>query len=113
MENPFLKYFFTGVTTFCIGFLVATYVPAYSKIVTIVNSSVPFVETDKRDLDDLPTQNLGEAYRAIKENYYGFSTLQKDTIVEGMIKGMMESLKDKHSLYFDPSETQEFNQTIK
>ncbi len=80
---------------------------------TIVNSSVPFVETDKRDLDDLPTQNLGEAYRAIKENYYGFSTLQKDTIVEGMIKGMMESLKDKHSLYFDPSETQEFNQTIK
>jgi C-terminal processing protease CtpA/Prc len=29
-----------------------------------------------------------------------------------MIKGMMESLKDKHSVYFDATETQEFNQTI-
>jgi len=76
---------------------------------------MPFVATGSsaRDLDDLPTQTLGEAYKAVKNNYYGFSTIQKETLVEGMIKGMMDSLKDKHSLYFDPSETQEFNQTIK
>ncbi len=74
---------------------------------------IPFVKTESVGLDDLPTQTLGDAYRAVKNNYYGFSTLQKDTIVEGMIKGMMESLKDKHSMYFDPTETQEFNQTIK
>lgn len=74
---------------------------------------MPFVSTGANDLDDLPTQTLGEAYKAIKDNYYGFSTIQKETLVEGMIKGMMDSLKDKHSLYFDPIETQEFNQTIK
>jgi C-terminal processing protease CtpA/Prc len=30
-----------------------------------------------------------------------------------MIQGMMGSLKDKHSLYLDPSETENFNQAIR
>ncbi len=79
----------------------------------MVNSNIPFIKTDSNKLDDLPTQTLAEAYRALKNNYYGFSTVQKETLVEWMIKGMMESLKDKHSVYFDATETQEFNQTIR
>lgn len=64
------------------------------------------------EADELPMHLLDQAYKALKENYYWFSTIDKNILVEGMVRGMMESLKDKHSEYFDPIETQEFNQTI-
>lgn len=64
------------------------------------------------ETQELPMHLLDQAYMALKENYYGFSTVDKNILVEGMVRGMMDSLKDKHSEYFDPVETQEFNQTI-
>ena len=99
---------------FCLGFLLSMAYPRENKINQVLNGGIiPFVKSEPKGLDDLPTETIGEAYQSIKNNYYGFSTLQKETLVEGMVKGMMESLKDKHSLYFDPEETQEFNQTIR
>jgi hypothetical protein len=81
-KNPFLKYFFTGVSTFCLGFLIAHAIPSEKNLSEVVSSNIPFVKTDSNTLDDLPTQTLTEAYRALKNNYYGFSTVQKETLVE-------------------------------
>lgn len=46
------------------------------------------------------------------ENYYGFDTISNNDLVSGMISGMVESLGDRHSEYFDIDETKKFNETI-
>jgi carboxyl-terminal processing protease len=64
-------------------------------------------------ISELPLGPLQQAFSVLKQNYFWYETLQKEALVEGMIQGMMGSLKDKHSLYLDPSETENFNQAIR
>lgn len=63
-------------------------------------------------LNELNLEPLVQAYSDVEKNFYGFSTLQKNTIVEGMIKGMADSLWDKHTVYFNKEESQDFNESI-
>lgn len=64
-------------------------------------------ETDVSDLG-----LFKEAYGVLNDHYYGFDTVSKNDLVSGMIKGMVDSLGDKHSEYFDIEETKKFNESI-
>ncbi len=51
-----------------------------------------------------------EVYNLIDSSYY--KTVNKRTLIEGAINGMLESLDDPHTSYFNKSETQNFNEVM-
>lgn len=55
-------------------------------------------------------ESLYEAYDSILENYY--DTIDSDTLIDGALNGMMESLGDEHSIYFDKESKETFNQEL-
>lgn len=115
------RYFLTGLITFVLGFGIASFFPAriptdsplYSLLSTNSGSSAILKFTESKKFDtDIPLSRLKEAYEMVSEKYYGFSTVSKDAIVTGMIRGMVESLGDPHSVYFDEEETKKFNEAL-
>ncbi|MBR2712774.1 MAG: S41 family peptidase [Bacilli bacterium] len=50
--------------------------------------------------------SLYETYDAIKEKYY--KDVDDETLINGAIDGMMKSLEDKHSMFFDLEEKKSF-----
>ena len=48
-----------------------------------------------------------EQYENIINNYYG--EVDKDNLIDGAIKGMIDSLEDPYSTYFDEEEARNFN----
>lgn len=70
---------------------------------------------ENKSIDELSELNLDplvNAYIDIEKNFYGFSTVQKNLIVEWMIKWMTDSLGDKHTVYFNKEESEDFNESI-
>lgn len=55
-------------------------------------------------------QPLYEAYELVKKNYY--ETVDTRKLVDGAINGMMESLGDKHSIYFDKESKEAFDSEL-
>ena len=53
---------------------------------------------------------LYEAYESILKNYY--DKVDSDKLIEGALNGMMESLGDEHSIYFDKESKEAFNQEL-
>lgn len=53
-------------------------------------------------------QTLYEAYDIVKKNYYD-SNISSKKLVEGAITGMMQSLGDKHSMYFNKKNKEAFD----
>jgi carboxyl-terminal processing protease len=64
------------------------------------------------DSKDVDLKLLWEAYKIIKDNFYSFNTISDKELVYGIIKGMTDSLKDKHTEFFTPEETQKFNEAL-
>ena len=56
-------------------------------------------KTVKNNSDKTIYEPLYETYNILKENYY--KDLDDKTLINGAINGMLESLGDKHSLFFD------------
>ncbi|MBO5183548.1 MAG: S41 family peptidase [Bacilli bacterium] len=50
---------------------------------------------------------LYEAYDAIMKNYY--DDVSSKNLIDGALNGMLESLNDKHSMYFDKQSKEEFD----
>lgn len=79
-----------------------------------------FIEISKKSLkknnittnQEIDLKLLWETYNIIKENYYSFDSISKKDIVYGIIKGFTQSLKDKHTEYFTPEETEKFNEAL-
>ena len=59
---------------------------------------------------DLTT--LWQAFDIIRQNYISYDNISATDIVRGMVRGMVDALKDPHSEYFDPEETKGFNETL-
>ncbi len=64
----------------------------------------------KLQYKDSKYEALYETYDAIKENYY--KDVKDETLINGAINGMMESLDDKHSVFFDKEEKKEFENEL-
>lgn len=51
-----------------------------------------------------------EVYELINDSYY--KEVDKSTLIDGAINGMLESLNDPHTSYFNKSETENFNELM-
>lgn len=60
----------------------------------------------KDNTDKTMYEPIYEAYGIIKENYY--KDIDDETLINGAINGMLESLNDKHSVFFDENAKNEF-----
>ena len=54
--------------------------------------------------------SLTETYETIKENYY--KDVKDEDLINGAIDGMMKSLKDEHSMFFDKENKKEFEDEL-
>lgn len=59
---------------------------------------------------DDPFQKLRSTYSILQEGYY--KDIDSDKLVEGAIKGMVESLEDPYSVYMDVEEAKSFGENI-
>jgi carboxyl-terminal processing protease len=65
-------------------------------------------KTDK----NIDLKLFNEAYSTIANNYYSFNNISEKDIVYWMIKWLTDSLKDKHTEFFNIDETKKFNETL-
>lgn len=102
-----------AVIAYCVGVLSAPYVKiGVDRYVLGKNGET--VETKLSDTGETvgDLARFNEAFRILKENYYGFDSVSNNDLVSGMIKGTVDSLGDKHSNYFDIDETKKFNEAL-
>ncbi|MBN8235341.1 peptidoglycan-binding protein [Halobacillus kuroshimensis] len=59
---------------------------------------------------DADLKKVEQAYSVIEENY--LEDVDKQTLVEGAIQGMLDTLEDPYSVYMDQETMEQFNQTI-
>lgn len=71
--------------------------------------SYALAETKQQDVD---MSAFWKAWRAIDEKYPDPSKANTDARVWGAIKGMVSSLNDPYSTFFDPEESKQFSETV-
>ena len=64
----------------------------------------------KNGIDNSQYQEFIDTYNDIKKNYY--EKIDEDALLDAGIKGMLEFLGDKYSVYMDQEETDEFNEQV-
>ena len=64
----------------------------------------------KIGIDNSQYQEFIDTYNDIKKNYY--EKIDEDALLDAGIKGMLEFLGDKYSVYMDQEETDEFNEQV-
>lgn len=62
--------------------------------------------------ESLDMSKFWEVYSMIREEYLQGEQVSQNDIVTWAIAGMVEALGDKHSSYFNPEQTQKFNNTL-
>ncbi len=55
---------------------------------------------------------IEEAYQIIENNYYHFSEKPVSDIQDGIIRGVVDSLQDKHSEFLTSEEAKDFNDQL-
>lgn len=102
-----------AVIAYCVGVLSAPYVKIGIEKYVLGRTEVAVTTIDREETGSIGDLGLfNEAYRIIRENYYGFDSVSRNDLVSGMIKGTVDSLGDRHSNYFDIDETKKFNETL-
>ncbi len=103
-----------AVIAYCIGILSAPYAKiAVDKYVLGKTQETASPVSESNTADSIGNlARFDEAYRILKDNYYGFDSVAGNDLESGMIKGMVDSLGDKHSTYFDIDETKKFNEAL-
>lgn len=62
--------------------------------------------------DELSLETFWSSFDIIKDNYYSYSSLKTEDIENGLIRGLVESLDDKHSEFMDRKQKEQFNETL-
>lgn len=83
-----------------------------NKITISQNFNNLFKNNDTNSLNSNDTKIFAEALDIIYNKYYSANSISKKEIVYGMIKWAVDSLKDKHSEFFNIDETKKFNETL-
>lgn len=65
---------------------------------------------NKLSNNDSSLEEFEEVYDLINDSYY--KDINKKTLIEGAINGMLESLNDPHTSYFNKAETDNFNELM-
>lgn len=75
---------------------------------SVVTYSIFYKNTSATDEKEL--SELIENYHYIKENYY--DEIDKEALIDGAIKGMLETLGDKHSSFIEDGNTSSFDREL-
>ena len=82
--------------------------------IAIKDFDVAKVNTNKTEVSYSKTKkgfdSLYETYDTIMSEYY--KDVDSDKLIEGAINGMLESLDDKHTMYFDKKSKEEFDSEL-
>ncbi len=60
------------------------------------------------DPEEMDLSLFWEAYNSIKGNYVGFDDVDYQKLIHGSISGMVRSLDDPHTVFFNPEDTKRF-----
>lgn len=110
IKNRYLMIFLIFLTWFLTGFLTFVNLAKNSQSVNL--SNIDLWSSILSQNSDLNLTNFNKVYRLIKNNYYSNGEIDNETLVDGAIKWMVESLWDIHSEYFPPKENQAFSETL-
>jgi carboxyl-terminal processing protease len=55
---------------------------------------------------------LNNVYEKLKYNYYDSAKLHDEALIQGAAKGMAEASDDKHTSYFPPVESKNFQDQL-
>ena len=82
--------------------------------IAIKDFDVAKVNTNKTEVSYSKTKkgfdSLYETYDTIMSEYY--KDVDSDKLIEGAINGMLESLDDEHTMYFDKKSKEEFDSEL-
>ncbi len=88
-----------------LAMMIGSIITMFIKDTNCVNNEISFSNGTHKKFE-----SLFEAYDIIKENYYDNIDTQK--LVDGAINGMMESLDDKHTMYFNKKDKKDFDEQL-
>ena len=77
---------------------------------TVVKLTDKQTTVSKKGNSNSQYQEFIDTYNDIKKNYY--EKIDEDALLDAGIKGMLEFLGDKYSVYMDQDETDEFNEQV-
>lgn len=78
--------------------------------ITFLLNPTKIVEKNEKTKGDAKFEALYETYDAIKENYY--KDVNDETLINGAIDGMMKSLGDEHSMFFNKEDKKSFEDEL-
>lgn len=64
------------------------------------------------DSHDLDLTNFWTTYQIIKNNYYDLEGIKKQDLVDGMSKGLIDAIWDKHSEFLTKTENEDFSKML-
>ena len=76
--------------------------------IVINGSNNGYIQTSSSKSDTL--EEFEEVYALIKDSYY--KKVDDSKLIDGAIDGMLSSLDDPHTSYFNESETENFNEVM-
>ena len=68
-----------------------------------------FSESNMWNLD---FSSLKDTYNILKENYYDVEDIEKEVLVQGMKKGLVDAIGDRHSEFMTPDEKEKFEEVL-
>lgn len=109
-KSRFSQFFITFLTSFLIwiifSFFIAdkAWIPLWETILKTENNTF-FSKNNSWNLD---LKRFWEVYNKIEKESYWFSEIDKENLLDGAIKWLVEWLDDKHSLYMNSDEKTQF-----
>ena len=110
-KDNLLHFFIIFFTSFIWGILFAFYI-GKSEEDFFTKSKNTFSSSSYEIWGEIDFLKLKEAYSFLKREYYDSPVIKNDDIVEYAIKGMVDSLDDKHSEYLTAKESKVFMDTL-
>lgn len=111
------KVFILFLTSFLLGIIFSFYIANNIKAPLLKNSISSFnvVESIWKEegfRTDLDLSEFWKVYDIVKEDYYWTSEIEKENVINGIIKWFIDSLWDKHSVFMEPIEKEAFNNAL-
>lgn len=103
------KVFIVFLTSFLLWGVLGLFIANYSVTQMWKSLKQMRISSEKESID---MSDFWEVYDIIKDDFYGSDIVNKEDIVHGAIKGMVESLWDKHSEFMSPEITEKFEASL-
>lgn len=98
------------LTSFLLGVFSTVYVAKTdNNILSETRWKASFSESNIENLD---LSSLTDTYNILKENYYNVDDIEKESLIEGMKKGLVDAIGDRHSEFMTPDEKQKFEEVL-